>query len=143
MIIESDVEERLKVDEGFVPHAYQDHLKFWTLGYGRLIDERRGGGITRQEAEYLLRNDIRKRAAECESRFEWWDSLDDVRQGVIVCMAFQLGTNGVANFKRMIAAIKVRDYAEAAAQMLDSSWRRQTPDRCERMATMMKTGVWQ
>ncbi len=32
----------LKNDEGWRPFAYQDHLGFWTLGYGFLIDQRRG-----------------------------------------------------------------------------------------------------
>ena len=143
MIIESDVTARLKADEGFVPHAYNDHLGFATVGFGRLIDKRRGGGITRQEAEYLLRNDIYKCAAECESRFEWWDALDDVRQGAIVCMAYQLGTSGVANFKRMIAAIKRRDWVTVEKEALDSTWSKQTPARARRMARILKTGVWE
>lgn len=25
-----------------VPHAYQDHLGYWTIGVGRLIDKRKG-----------------------------------------------------------------------------------------------------
>ncbi len=58
-------------------------------------------------------------------------------------MAFQLGVNGVANFKKMIAALIARDYAAAAREMLDSNWAKvQTPARAQRMAEMMRTGVW-
>ena len=142
MISETQLIERLVADEGEVLHAYEDHLGYLTIGVGRLIDKRCGGGITQEESRYLLRNDIRRIVAQCETRFEWWDSLDSARQQVIVCMAFQLGINGVANFKKMVAAIKVRDFDEAARQMIDSNWHRQTRDRCERMAEIMRTGVW-
>jgi lysozyme len=33
--------EMLTRDEGRVRHAYQDHLGFWTIGVGRLIDQRK------------------------------------------------------------------------------------------------------
>ena len=38
--------DQLRRDEGCVLHAYPDHLGFLTLGIGRLIDRRKGGGIT-------------------------------------------------------------------------------------------------
>jgi lysozyme len=143
MISEAQLFARLIADEREVLHAYQDHLGFWTIGVGILIDERKGGGITHEESRYLLRNRVRRKEAECESRFEWWHNIDDVRQGVILCMAFQLGTNGVANFKRMCAALRIRDYITASIEMLDSTWRKQTPERCERMAQIMRSGQWQ
>lgn len=125
-------------------HAYQDHLGFWTIGVGILIDARKGGGITQDESRYLLRNRIKRKEAELEQRFEWWHSLDNTRQGVLLCMAYQLGTNGVANFKKMCAALRVRDYQRAADEMLDSNWARvQTPARAQRMAQIMRSGVWQ
>jgi len=137
------IESHLVAEEGEVLHAYTDHLGYLTIGVGRLIDKRRGGGITREESRYLLRNDITRIAAELRSRFPWFHLLDDVRQSVLVCMAFQLGVNGVANFKKMIAALIARDYAAAAREMLDSNWAKvQTPARAQRMAEMMRTGVW-
>jgi|SRR5688572_32870923 len=143
MISTEQITQRLIDDEGEVLHAYQDHLGYLTIGVGILIDERKGGGITREESRYLLRNRIAQRAGECEQRFDWWPTLDPVRQQVIVCMAFQLGVDGVAGFKRMIAALKLRDWSTAASEMEDSDWNTQTPERCKRMADIMETGVWQ
>lgn len=144
MISESQLFARLIADENEILHAYQDHLGFWTIGVGILIDERKGGGITQDESRYLLRNRVRRKQAECESRFEWWNAIDSVRQQVIICMAFQLGTNGVANFKRMCAALRIRDYITASIEMLDSSWAKtQTPARAKRMAQIMRSGEWQ
>lgn len=45
---------QLKAEEGRVPHAYQYHLGYWTIGVGRLIDKRKGGGLTPYEVDYLL-----------------------------------------------------------------------------------------
>lgn len=144
MIPQEKIEQRLILDEGEVLHEYKDHLGYSTIGVGILIDARKGGGITQEESRYLLKNRIRKKAAECESRFEWWWTIDEVRRGVIVCMAFQLGTNGVANFRRMCAALRIRDYITASIEMLDSNWaKEQTPERAKRMAQIMRSGVWQ
>jgi lysozyme len=134
---------RLIEDEGEVLHAYEDSLGLLTIGVGRLIDKRRGGGISPDESRYLLRNDIASKTAQCEQRFDWFLMLDDARRGVIICMAFQLGTNGVAQFKKMIAALEARDYQQAAEHMADSNWHKQTPARCERMSRVMRTGVWE
>ncbi len=142
MISTELITRRLIADEGEVLHAYPDHLGYLTIGVGRLIDERKGGGITQDESRYMLRNDIARRVAECEQRFDWWLTLDAVRQQVIVCMAFQLGTDGVAKFAKMCAALRQRDYAAAADEMVDSDWHEQTPARCERMASVMRSGVW-
>lgn len=143
MLDDARIAARLIADEGEVLHAYADHLGFLTIGVGRLIDERRGGGITQQESRYLLRNDIAKCVAQLEQRFEWWSAIDDVRQGVLICMTFQLGINGVANFKRMIAALKVRDYITASIEAMDSDWFKQTPERAKRMARVLRLGVWE
>lgn len=144
MINETAVTARLILDEDEVLHAYQDHLGFWTIGIGVLIDERKGGGITQEESRYLFRNRLRPRIAQCAERFEWWQSIDEIRRGVIVCMAYQLGVNGVANFKKMCAALRIRDYNNAALEMLDSTWaKEQTTARAQRMARIMRTGLWE
>lgn len=133
---------RLVEDEGEVLHAYPDHLGFITIGVGRLIDPKKGGGISSDESRYLLANDIRKWMA-IAGQWPWFDSLDWARQGVIICMLHQLGARGVANFRKMLSALARNDYEAAADEMLDSGWHKQTPERCERMAEIMRTGVWQ
>jgi lysozyme len=143
MIDEAAVTARLVDDEGEVLHEYKDHLGYSTIGIGVLIDERKGGGITQEESRYLFRNRLGARLAQCSNKFEWWQTIDDVRRGVIVCMAYQLGVNGVANFKKMCAALRIRDYNTAAMEMLDSTWAKQTPARANRMARIMRSGQWE
>lgn len=130
---------RIKQDEGCILYAYDDHLGYLTIGYGRLIDGRKGGGISRAEAAMLLANDV-KRAEAVARKYDWYESLDPVRQGVIVCMCFQLGS--VDKFPRMRSALAALDYNMAAVEMLDSRWATQTPARAKRLAFTMRTGQW-
>jgi lysozyme len=122
MIDEAQVTNRLVIDEGEVLHEYKDHLGYSTIGVGILIDARKGGGITQEESRYLLRNRIASKTAECAAKFDWFSKIDSVRRQVIVCMAFQLGVNGVAAFRKMCAALSICDYITASIEMLDSQW---------------------
>jgi lysozyme len=135
--------EQIKVDEGCVLHVYNDTLGYATIGYGRLVDKRKGGGISQQEAEYLLENDIDRKLMELRDRLPWFDKLDDARKGVLLNMAFQLGIAGLLNFKNTLAEINEGNYAKAADNMLKSKWATQTPNRAKRMAEQMRTGQWQ
>lgn len=132
----------LRGDEGEVLHAYQDHLGYWTIGVGILIDKRKGGGITPEESAYLLANRIREKEGELDKRIPWWRNLDDARRGVLLAMAFQLGTDGLLAFKNTLAMVKSGDYIGAAGGMLNSLWAKQTPERAKRMAEQMRTGEW-
>jgi len=62
---------------------------------------------------------------------------------VLVNMAFQLGVVGLLQFKDTLTNVREGNYSGAAAAMLLSKWREQTPDRAKRLATQMETGVWQ
>lgn len=143
MIAIDRIIERLVEDEGEVLHAYPDHKGLLTIGVGRMIDPKKGGGISREESRYLLANDIRKWVA-IAGQWAWFDKLSWQRQGVIICMLHQMGARGVANFRKMITALARNDYEAAADEMLDSDWHRdpKTAKRCELMAAIMRSGEW-
>lgn len=135
------IEDLLIREEGFVPHAYKDTEGYWTIGYGKLIDERKGGGISQDEALYLLRNEIKEKENGLRTALPWMVTLDYARYNVLIAMAFQLGVNGVLGFKNTLAALKGGDYQKAAAGIRGSQWAQQTPGRAERMAKVIETGV--
>jgi lysozyme len=134
--------QQLRRDEGEVLHAYQDHLGYWTLGIGRLIDKRKGGGISEEEAAYLLSNDIDKYSTELTQKLPWVESLDEARKGVLFNMAFNLGVPGLLGFKQTLGAVQAGEYEKAAEMMLLSKWAGQVGDRAKRLAKQMKEGVW-
>jgi lysozyme len=138
-----DVIAQLKRDEGCKLHAYADHLGYTTIGIGRLIDERKGGGITKEEAEYLLANDVERVSNSIAAFIPWTDNLDDARRGVLINMAFQLGIQGMLAFQKTLSHIRDGRYVAAASEMLQSKWAKQTPERAERLAKQMATGQWQ
>lgn len=139
----TSLEEQLRLDEGEKLSAYQDHLGFWTIGIGRLIDARKGGALTKEESSYLLNNDIRRKTAEVKAAIPWFGKLDEARQGVLLNMAFQMGTEGLLKFKNTLAMIEAGQYGAAAQGMLNSLWAKQTPERAQRLAQQMREGVWQ
>jgi lysozyme len=139
----SELTAQLRRDEGKRLHAYQDHLGYWTIGYGRLIDKRKGGGITNEEADYLLKNDIDRKLSEIRNKYPHFDKLDDARKGVLMNMAFQMGVDGLLKFNKTLTLIEQGKYKEAADNMLKSLWAKQTPARAERMAKQMRSGTWQ
>lgn len=132
----------LKRDEGFRAHAYQDPEGYWTIGYGRLVDERLGGGVTEEEADYLLRNDIQRVAVGALDAIypDWRHHLDAVRQRVLLNMAFNLGERRLRLFERMWVAVEREDWDTAAAEMRNSLWFDQVGIRARRLASAMRTG---
>lgn len=134
---------QLRQEEGSVPHAYQDHLGYWTIGVGRLIDQRKGGGLSPDEVDYLLRNDIEAKTREVLAALPWVKDLNEPRQAVLIGMAFQMGTAGLLGFKNTLSLVKAGRYTEAATGMLNSLWAQQTPGRASRMARQMQLGEWQ
>lgn len=134
---------QLRDDEGERLAAYQDHLGFWTIGVGRLIDARKGGGITAEESAYLLGNDVTKRDQALRSTYGWFGKMSEPRQAAVLNMSFQLGLEGLAGFPKMLAALRDERWAEAETHALDSLWARQTPARAKRVARQLRTGEWE
>ena len=116
--MKTELVRQLKGDEGVVPHAYQDHLGYWTIGVGRLIDKRKGGGLRPDEISYLLNNDIDDRINELNRRLPWFQNLDDARKGVLVNMSFQMGVDGLMGFVNTLKLVEQGKYENAAHAML-------------------------
>jgi len=136
----------LEREEDRVPHAYQDHLGYWTIGVGRLIDKRKGGRLTDDEIDTLLANDICAKMGEMKDWPAWQAVKDDpVRATALLSMAFQMGTgeDGLGGFHNSLQLIADKQWRAAAANLLQSRWARQTPNRAIRVTQMIATGVMQ
>ena len=135
--------QQLCREEGCVPHAYQDRLGFWTIGVGRLIDERKGGGLSPEEIDYLLRNDVERVTRQVMAALPWASGISEPRQAVLIGMAYQMGLAGLLGFRQTLAAVEGGRYAAAGGMMLQSLWAQQTPERALRMAKQMGSDEWQ
>jgi lysozyme len=129
---------RLVAKEGERLKLYRCTAGKLSIGVGRNIEDR---GISKEESRYLLNNDIEWALAECEQQ-AWWSAVkdDDVRSRIMVEMCFNLGINRLNGFKKTLAALRRKDYPEAAKEMLDSKWARQVGKRADELAVMMIAG---
>ncbi len=129
--------DELLLDEGLKLKPYRCTAGKLTIGVGRNLDD---VGITRAEALQMLENDIQRTAIELDAKLPWWRSMDEVRQRVILNMAFNLGVPGLLGFKNTLAAVQAGKYEDAAKGMLASRWAGQVGARAQRLAQMMATG---
>jgi lysozyme len=131
---------QLTRDEGCRLHPYKDSVGKTTIGIGRNLDD---VGISQDEANVLLGNDIDKAESALRSALPWTVNLDDARVGVLVNMTFNMGINTMLKFKDTLAHIQAGNYDAAATGMLSSQWARQVGARAQRLAEQMRTGQWQ
>lgn len=125
--------------EGVRLKPYTDSVGKLTIGCGRNLDDL---GITEREALVLLENDIVRTRREVSGFFPWFKDLDEVRQDVMINMAFNLGLPRLLGFQKMLVAVKHQDWEEAAKQMLDSKWAEQVGSRALELSNMMRMGKY-
>ena len=151
--------QKLIAHEGMVLKVYQDTLGIDTIGIGRnlkgrginqdeleymgmkSIDAVYKLGITEKDAIFLANNDVDIVEEELLRIHPIVDELDEVRQIVLVDMAFNLGVPRLCKFKNMWAAVYDGDYDKAAVEMLDSRWATQVKSRAIVLSNAMREGV--
>lgn len=129
--------DRVKKHEGFCPYPYKCPAGKLTIGYGRNIED---CGISREEAEILLKNDLNKSSRELLNNFPWMVDLGTARKNVLIEMVFNIGISRFKGFKKMLAACRNGEWDKAANEMLDSNWHKQVKKRAETLAEIMKKG---
>jgi len=140
--------EMLKRHEGVETHAYDDTgapvdcLGKITLGVGRNIDPRGGIGLSMDEIEYLLSNDILRCIKELSKEYRWFGELDDIRREAVIDAFFCLGATRFRTFSKMIKAFEDANHKEASMQLLDSRFAKQTGRRAIELSAMIETGKY-
>ncbi len=150
----AQLRSELIADEGIRLKPYLDTTDHLTIGVGRNLDgnplsadelafighDCRSKPITVRHAIVLLENDIDKTVAAITRALPWFVKLDDVRQRVLVNMAFNMGLTTLLTFKNTLRFIDQGAYKQAAFNMLASRWATQVGKRAQRLARMMETG---
>lgn len=131
--------EQLKRHEGRSLKPYKCTANKTTIGYGRNLDDK---GISLEEAEIMLINDIREVESELSRKLMIFISLSKPRQDALVNMGFNLGVAGLLKFSNMIEALNHADYERAAKEMLNSKWAKQVGKRADELARQMKDGTY-
>jgi lysozyme len=133
--------EMLKRHEGVEHHIYRCSAGYETIGVGRNISKS-GMGLSDDEVDYLLENDILRVIKELSTEYRWFNSLDDVRKDAMIDISFNLGATRLRGFKRALAAMEVADYKMAAKEFLDSKWSRDVKGRATELCYMIEMGSY-
>lgn len=134
--------EQLKRHEGVETHAYKCSSGKLTIGVGRNIDPEGGIGLSMDEIEYLLSNDILRCIKELSAEYPWFGDLDEVRQEATINIFLNLGATKFRLFKRALAAMEEGDYDTASTEFLDSLWAKQVGGRALELTDIIRSGEY-
>lgn len=117
-----------KGNEGLRLKLYRCPAGKLTIGYGRNVQD---NGITKDEAELMMLNDLKRSVIECISTFPNFKNFSEPRRNVLIDMVANMGKPTFLEFDQMIAAINRDDWVTAGAEMMDSIYARQNTRRAK------------
>jgi GH24 family phage-related lysozyme (muramidase) len=140
--------EELERDEGVKYEVYNDHLGYPTFGIGHLVidsDPEYGEGIGTLVSEdrviSAFEADVMGVLSDCEILYSDFGELPEEAQRIIANMMFNMGRTRLSKFKGMKRGVDARNWDAAAAEMVDSAWYRQVPNRAKRLVERMRVVI--
>lgn len=117
---------------------------------GRLIDDYRRylekGGASRDEAEYMVTNDLRSTVEALRTMVIPLPNLGNVRHGVLLHVALFVGLDVLKAQKTLWDALRSEDYETAHDELLSTTWPKlvgdtdQSRKRVLDLARQLRTG---
>lgn len=146
-----NISKMLDNDEGTRYKTYYCSEGFKTVGRGHNLDAdpalhilgrhlKIGGKITREECEALFAYDLEKVKKGIQRKIYFFGNLPENLQAILINMTFQMGINGVCQFKRMLEGMRTNNIELICRSIEDSKYYKQTPNRAERMI-LLANGV--
>ena len=126
----------IKKHEGFRARVYQCTEGYDTIGYGFAIKYLE---LTEHIADQILMKKLSELNLKIIDRFKWYFTSPQKVQDVVVNMCYQMGISGFSKFKKTIYYLETEQYEEAADEMLDSLWHKQTPNRSKELSDIIRS----
>ncbi len=133
--------EMLKRHEGVRSHVYLCSAGYETIGVGRNIAES-GLGLTEDEIDFLLINDITRVKQELTDTYFWFPALNDARQDAMVDICFNLGLTRLRGFVKALEAMSREQFDIASDEFMDSRWSQQVGNGAVEVTEMIRTGEY-
>ena len=149
--------ERIGVNEGFRSEVYQCTAGVDTVGIGfalpslpkkitpeialKIVLWQIEMGIISMPEDVcveMVAEEISQLHLKLLDDLDWYKDMPPEIQGVVIEMCYQMGFSGFCKFKKAIANMIDKDWKGAAAEMLDSRWAKQTPNRANRLADIVR-----
>lgn len=131
----SQLREQLVRQEGLRAKPYVDTVGKVTIGVGRNLTD---VGLSNDEINLLLDNDIARATADVAMRIPWSRQLDDDCRDVLINMCFNMGIGKLLQFRNFLDALRVGAYVEAAKYMLNSVWAGQVGGRARELSDIIR-----
>lgn len=137
-----EIKEEIIKHEGKINKVYLDHLGNATFGVGHLVlptdDLQEGVEYDDAKVMEFFERDFKQATNDAET-FIKSESIDPRAFGCVINMAFQLGLPRLLKFKNFRYHLNKCDYESASSEMLDSRWAKQTPNRANELAEIMRS----
>lgn len=127
-------------------YPYKDPHGYYTIGYGSLISktsakaQKYKNGITKQEADKLLRSDMERVYDEFVLLLQKKNAVGLPRevQMALYEMTYNMGSGSLAEFNRMWKNISKGRYVRAGKELKNSAWSSQVQkERVQRLTAMI------
>jgi len=133
--------EMLRRHEGVRNFVYMCSEGYETIGVGRNIADS-GLGLSDDEVDFLLDNDIKRVREELNDEYYWFGALNAARQEAMIDISFNLGQTRLRGFKKALDAMSSEDFDRAADEFMDSRWSEQVGNRAAEVTEMIRTGEY-
>jgi lysozyme len=144
----------LERDEGVRRFPYRDSRGIWTIGCGCNMQthpalmarfaELQANGMSAAEIDGRLGDDIAAAEVLLDRDLPWWRRLSDLRQDVMVNLAFNLGEGKLATWRHTLSDIAAGAFKAAEIDLMnDEPWASQVHARATRLALQMESDVHQ
>ena len=127
--------DEIKKHEGFRSTVYKCSEGFDTIGYGFAIKDLI---LDKAIAEMILDRKLKALTENINNKFDWFYNSPEQVKNVVTNMCYQIGLSGFSKFKKTIYYLETEQYEEAADEMLDSLWAKQTPNRAKELSEIIK-----
>lgn len=133
----NELAAQLAIDEDLRLKPYRCTAGKLTIGVGRNLDD---VGISKDEALFLLANDINHACDQLDAKLPWWRSMSERRMQALANLCFNLGISTLLTFKNSLALLQSAQYERAADAFMQSKWAKQVGARAVRVTTMIREG---
>jgi len=128
----------LVLHESLSKYPHLDSVGKITIGIGYNLTDR---GISDDWINMQFQQDVSYFYLQL-SQFPWFLDLTTDRQIALIDMSF-MGWKKFLTFNKMLQALSIHDYKQAAFEMLNSKWAEQVKGRATTLAHAMITGVYE
>jgi lysozyme len=128
-----ETQRELTQDEGRRAYPYTDTKGYLSIGVGRNLT---GRGLSADEIDLMLANDIADAAAIMDHNIPWWRNLPPAQQRVMINLCF-MGWGSFSQFVHFFTAMKSGNRLVAADEIKNSRWYQQVGDRGPRVVARL------